>query len=123
MLDALENALNLDVNTTNSAARRFCDDAVKLCGETSLFRGKPFVRQVVDAREARRPVTAPLAVADDGYWWIFKVRDRRLSEVLLVCAVEREHRSVNHEPPRSVLCDAGIGRHVFRSSANCATRA
>jgi hypothetical protein len=77
------------VNTTNSTARRFCDDAAKLCGETSLFGGKPFVRQVVDARETRRPVTAPLAVADNGYWWIFKVRDGRLTEVVLVCAVER----------------------------------
>jgi hypothetical protein len=89
VLDALEKASNLDVNTTNSTARRFCDDAAKLCGETSLFGGKPFVRQVVDARETRRPVTAPLAVADNGYWWIFKVRDGRLTEVVLVCAVER----------------------------------
>jgi hypothetical protein len=89
VLDALGKASNLDVTTTNSTVHRFCDDAAKLCGETSLFRGRPFVRQVVDSRDARRPVTAPLAVADNGYWWIFKVRDQRLSEVLLVCAVER----------------------------------
>jgi hypothetical protein len=88
-LDALQKAENLDVTTTNSAARRFCDDAPKLCTDTTLFRGKPFVRQVVDARESRRPVSAPLAVADGSYWWVFKVRDGRLSEVLLVCAVER----------------------------------
>jgi hypothetical protein len=89
VLDALGKPANLDVNTTNSAARHFCDDAVKLCGETSLFAGKTFVRQVVDARESRRPVTAPLAVSDGPYWWVFKVRDGHLSEVLLVCAVER----------------------------------
>jgi len=88
-LDALEKAENLDVNTANSAARHFCDDAAKLCADTTLFRGKPFVRQVVDARETRRPPTAPVAVADGGYWWIFKVRDGKFSEVLLVCNVER----------------------------------
>ena len=88
-LDALEKEVDLDVNTTNSTARRFCDDAAKLCTRPTLFRGKPFVRQIVDARETRRPASSPLAVADGDYWWIFKVRDGRLSEVLIVCAVER----------------------------------
>lgn len=90
ILDALAKAEALAVDTTNSAARNFCDAAAALCGSTILFRGKPLVRQVVDARETRRPVSAPLAVADGGYWWIFKARDGKLSEVMLVCAVERE---------------------------------
>lgn len=89
-LDALAKAPTLAVDTTNSAARQFCDAAAALCRETVLFRGKPLVRQVVDARETRRPVSAPIAVADAGYWWIFKARDGRLTEVLLVCAVDRE---------------------------------
>lgn len=90
VLEALSKSDALTVDTTNSAARRFCDAAAALCGATVLFRGKPLVRQVVDARETRRPVPAPLAVADGGYWWIFKARDGRLAEVLLVTAVERE---------------------------------
>jgi hypothetical protein len=89
MLDALEKPVALDVETANSAARQFCDDAARLCADTALFRGKPMVRQVVDARESRRPVPAPLAVQDGDYWWIFKLRDGKLSEVLIVCAVER----------------------------------
>jgi hypothetical protein len=88
-LDALADPANLQVDTTSSAARAFCDDAAPLCRTTALFRNKALVRQVVDARETRRPMPAPLAVADGGYWWIFKVRAGRLSEVLLVCAVER----------------------------------
>jgi hypothetical protein len=90
VLDALAKTDALMVDTTNPAARKFCDAAAALCGQTGLFQGKPLVRQVVDARETRRPVSAPLAVADGGYWWIFKARDGRLIEVLLVCAVERE---------------------------------
>jgi hypothetical protein len=89
-LDALATAANLSVDSANSAARAFCDAAAALCRETILFRGKPLVRQVVDARESRRPVSAPLAVADNGYWWIFKARDGRLTEVLLVANVDRE---------------------------------
>jgi hypothetical protein len=89
-LDALGKAQNLDVDTANSAARQFCETAVALCRETGLFRGKPFVRQVVDARESRRPVPAPLAVQDGNYWWIFKLRSGKLAEVLLVVAVDRE---------------------------------
>jgi hypothetical protein len=89
VLDALTDPANLKVDTTNSAARAFCDDAARLCRATALFRNKPLVRQVVDARESRRPVPVPLAVADGGYWWIFKARNGRLAEVLLVCAVER----------------------------------
>jgi hypothetical protein len=88
-LDALENSAVLDVDTADSSARRFCAVAAKLCRETELFRGRPFVRQVVDARESGRPVTAPIAVPDGPYWWIFKVEDGRLIEILLVCPVER----------------------------------
>jgi hypothetical protein len=88
-LDALADSANLKVDTTKSAARAFCDDAASLCRAAGLFRNKGLVRQVVDARETRRPVPAPLAVADGGYWWIFEARDGRLAEVLLVCAVER----------------------------------
>jgi hypothetical protein len=90
VLDALAAPANLTVDTTNSAIRLFCDVAAALCRETALFRGGKIVRQVVDARESRRPVSAPLAVADNGYWWIFKARDGRLTEVLLVTNVERE---------------------------------
>ena len=90
ILDALATAPALAVDTTNSAARRFCDAAAALCRETVLFRDKPLVRQVVDARESRRPVSAPLAVADGAYWWIFRARDGRLTEVLLVVGVDRE---------------------------------
>ena len=89
-LDALAKEPALAVDTTNSAAREFCAAAAALCRETALFRGKPLVRQVVDAREARRPVSAPLAVADGNYWWIFKARAGKLTEVLLVVAVDRE---------------------------------
>lgn len=90
VLDALAKDAALTVDTANSTARQFCDAAASLCRETSLFRGRPLVRQVVDARESRRPVSAPLAVPDGGYWWIFKARDGRLTEVLLVTAVDRE---------------------------------
>src|SRR5262245_21658412 len=62
-LDALAKTETLVVDTTNSAARKFCEAAAALCRETALFLGKPLVRQVVDARETRRPVSAPLAVA------------------------------------------------------------
>jgi hypothetical protein len=89
-LDALSAAANLTFDTTNPAFRRFCDAAAALCRETALFQGRKLVRQVVDARESRRPVSAPIAVADNGYWWIFKARDGRLAEVLLVCNVDRE---------------------------------
>jgi hypothetical protein len=88
-LDALEQPAALLVTTTDSTVRRFCDEAVNLCARTTLFRGQPFVRQVIDARESRRPVTAPLATPDGGYWWIFQVKAGRLSEVLLVCAVDQ----------------------------------
>src|SRR4051794_12310662 len=88
--DALAKAEALDVDTTNSAARKFCDAAIALCRETALFLGRPMVRQVVDARETRRPVSAPLAVADGNYWWIFKPRSGKLTEVLLVVAVDRD---------------------------------
>jgi hypothetical protein len=90
VLDALTKSEALGVDTTNSAARKFCEVAVALCRETALFLGKPLVRQVVDARETRRPVSAPLAVVDSNYWWIFKARAGKLAEVLLVVAVDRE---------------------------------
>ncbi len=90
VLDALAKDAALDVDTTNSTARKFCEAAAALCRETALFLGKPLVRQVVDARETRRPVSAPLAVADNNYWWIFRARAGKLTEVLLVVAVDRE---------------------------------
>jgi hypothetical protein len=90
VLDALAKSETLDVDTTNSAARKFCEAAAALCRETALFVGKPLVRQVVDARETRRPVSAPLAVAENNYWWIFRARAGKLTEVLLVVAVDRE---------------------------------
>jgi hypothetical protein len=89
-LDALGRSDALAVGAANPAARRFCDMVEKLCAAAPLFRGKPLVRQIVDARESRRPVPAPLAVADGGYWWIFRVQGGRLAAVLLVCDVRRE---------------------------------
>jgi hypothetical protein len=89
-LDALARPDALPVVTTNATARRFCDEAAALCRDTALFNGQPFVRQVVDARESRRPVPAPLAVRDGAYWWIFRLRAGRLDGVLLVCDVNRD---------------------------------
>jgi len=90
VLDALANSAALAVGAANPEARRFCDMVETLCVAAPLFRGKPLVRQVVDARESRRPLPAPLAVADGAYWWIFRVQDGRLAAVLLVCDVRRE---------------------------------
>jgi hypothetical protein len=89
VLDALENADSLAV-MANPSARRFCEFAEKLCAAAPLFRGRPVVRQVIDARESRRPVPAPLAVRDGPYWWIFRLRGGRLTAVLLVRDIRRE---------------------------------
>jgi len=89
-LDALARSEALAVDTTRPEATQFCDAAAALCRDTALFRGERFLRQVVDAREIRRPVPAPLAVRDGGYWWIFRLEGGRLSRVLLVVDVNRE---------------------------------
>jgi hypothetical protein len=89
LLDALANADSLTV-TANPAARRFCDFVGSLCAAAPLFRGKPVVRQVVDARESRRPFPAPLAVRDGANWWIFRVQGGRLTAVLIVRDIRRE---------------------------------
>lgn len=89
MLDALSRSDNLVVSTVQPTAREFCQVAKKLCAKTALFQGKRLVRQVVDARESRRPVPAPLAVPDGPFWWIFRLRDGRLAAVLLVCKIRR----------------------------------
>ncbi len=89
-LDALSSVDALAVVTANPAARRFCDVAAVLCRGTTLFQGQMLVRQVVDAREARRPVRAPLAVRDGNYWWIFRARAGRLESVFLILDVNRD---------------------------------
>ena len=90
VLDALKDEANLTVRTTHANARTFCEAAPSLCSQTSLFQKKPFVRQIVDAREYKRPHPAPLAVSDGNYWWIFTVSaGERMTHVLLVRDVER----------------------------------
>lgn len=89
VFDALANADSLTV-TSNPSARQFCDFVEKLCVAAPLFRGKPIVRQVVDARETRRPFPAPLAVRDGPYWWIFRLQGGRLATVLLVRDIRRD---------------------------------
>jgi hypothetical protein len=90
VLDALQDAQYLAVQTNNSKARTFCEDAPKLCSQTPLFQKQPFVRQVVDAREYKRPIHAPLAVRDGNYWWIFYLDSgQRMTHVLLIRDVER----------------------------------
>jgi hypothetical protein len=89
VLDALANAGSLAV-AAKPSARRFCEFVEALCVAAPLFRGKPVVRQVVDARESRRPFPAPLAVRDGAYWWIFRLQGGRLSAVLLVRDVRRD---------------------------------
>jgi hypothetical protein len=89
VLDALTDAESLPV-AANPSARRFCDFVEKLCGAAPLFRGKPAVRQVVDARESHRPFPAPLAVADGLYWWIFHIQSGRLAAVVVVRDVRRD---------------------------------
>jgi hypothetical protein len=45
---------------------------------------------VVDAREYKRPIHAPLAVRDGNYWWIFYIDSgQRMARVLLISDVER----------------------------------
>jgi len=83
VLDALENSGSLAV-AANPAAGRFCDFVESLCAAVREFRGKAAVRQVIDARESRRPFPAPLAVRDGPYWWIFRVQAGRLAAVLIV---------------------------------------
>lgn len=91
VLDALQDAQNLAVQTNNSKARTFCEEAPKLCSQTSLFQKKPFVRQVVDARLDKPPKCRPLAVQDGNYWWIFYIDPVRqmMTHILLIRDVER----------------------------------
>jgi hypothetical protein len=89
-LDALSRPDTLALAAPHPGAKHFCDAAPALCADAPVFRGSALVRQVVDARESRRPVPAPLAARDGPYWWIFRIDRGRLASVLLVCDVRRE---------------------------------
>jgi hypothetical protein len=57
-------------------------------GDTfSAWFGHSFVRQVIDARADSPPAIDPVAVTDGTYWWIFTVRHKRLSSLLVEKAV------------------------------------
>jgi hypothetical protein len=49
---------------------------------------KPPIRQVVDAREEAPAILEPVAVNDGKYWWIFYQHQKRLTELLVVKAVQ-----------------------------------
>jgi hypothetical protein len=49
---------------------------------------KPPIRQVVDAREEAPAILEPVAVSDGKYWWIFYQHQKRLTELLVVKAVQ-----------------------------------
>lgn len=88
VLAALQDSSNLTA-ATNRPARAFCEMAADLCRHAALFRNRPVVQQVVDARDERPPFPAPLAVSDGAYWWIFRHSHGHLTGLLVVRSVER----------------------------------
>ena len=53
---------------------------------------KPFTDQVVDARNAAPAQAEVAAVSDSRYWWIFYIRDGRLSELLVTPSIGYQPR-------------------------------
>jgi hypothetical protein len=86
LLKALQNPQNLAAST-NKPAKQFCQTAVAICGQTRLFRGRPAVMDVIDAREPGPVFPYPIAVSDGRFWWIFYHRrnqgEDRFQELLV----------------------------------------
>lgn len=93
LLKALQNSQNLTASTKNPA-KQFCQIAVEICGQTRLFRGRPAVMDVIDAREPGPVFPYPIAVSDGRFWWIFYHRrnqgEDRFQELLVTRTVIRK---------------------------------
>jgi hypothetical protein len=88
LLQALRDSQNLTIAT--ETPKKFCDAAVKICGQTSVFRGRPAVMDVIDAREPAPVFPYPIAVSDGQFWWIFyhrQVEGKEQLQGLLVTLV------------------------------------
>jgi len=102
LLQALRSSENLEVDLSKSG-RHFCDIAVKLCGHTELFRGRPATFDVIDAREHQPAVPYPIAVSDGRFWWVFyhhQDKDGRDTLQKLLVTRMAGRKVVSDEPPR-----------------------
>ena len=93
LLQALQTPQNLTA-ATNKPAKKFCQIAVEICGQTRLFRGRPAVMDIIDAREPGPVFPYPIAVSDGRFWWIFYHRrnqgEDRFQELLVTRTVIRK---------------------------------
>lgn len=93
LLKALQNPQNLAAST-EKPEKKFCRIAVAICGQTGLFRGRPTVMDVIDAREPGPVFPYPIAVSDGRFWWIFYHRrtqgEDRFQELLVTRTVIRK---------------------------------
>ena len=70
LVRTLRDSNNLQVAALKPRSR-FCQIAVKICGQTRLFRGRSASLDVIDAREPKAVFPFPIAVSDGRFWWIF----------------------------------------------------
>jgi hypothetical protein len=101
LLQALRSTDSLDVDLSKPG-KRFCDIAVKLCGHTRVFRGRPATFDVIDARERQPVFPYPIAVSDGRFWWIFyHHQDKNGRETLQQVLVTRipAKKVVSNAPP------------------------
>jgi hypothetical protein len=87
-LDALTAAPNLAVRA-DIAASDFCAMAAALCQAAPLFRKRVATTQVIDARNRGPEVPEPIGVCDDEYCWVFHQESNRLTQLVVVRAVQR----------------------------------
>ena len=88
VLDALAAAGNLVVRA-DLATSDFCAMAAALCQAAPIFRKRVATTQVIDARNSRPEVPEPIGVCDDEYCWVFHHENQRLTQVLVMRAVQR----------------------------------
>ena len=87
-LDALAVAGNLVVRA-DLATSDFCAMAAALCQAAPVFRKRVATTQVIDARNPRPEVPEPIGVCDDEYCWVFNHENQRLTQVVVIRAVQR----------------------------------
>ena len=87
-LDALAVAANLPVRA-DLATSDFCAMAAALCQAAPIFRKRVATTQVIDARNPRPEVPEPIGVCDDEYCWVFTHENQRLTQLVVIRAVQR----------------------------------